>query len=330
MSRFIYIILLIFTLTFCKEEKTDLSGEAVIVPSKFKSSFNSINLPIEINNKNLNILTNTKPISLNVLKQFIPDSIVNVLSTNKLKKIIIMPIGKIEKEKEWYLVLNFIFPNYKDLVVVAFDEKNKFINYIKLANFHNPKNNYQTQITINKEPTFTVKEKSLTLNVLNSSQIISYALIDNQFSIILKELQNTIIKKNNIENPIDTLPDLNALSGDYYKENQILSLRDGNDKNAYKFYLNMNNSENKCTGEINGEIKIQKNKAEFKTKNDPCMLNFILTDNSIKIKELGQCGNKRSYECNFNGIYYKNYTKKHNQLKKNQKLKIKSKINNII
>ena len=323
MNKYLIIIFISCFILSCKQENINLTGVEKIAPSKFRNSFNEIKLPIEIDENNLNVISLKKNMPITVLKQFIPDSVLNLLNNKINKSMYILPIGKIEKESEWYLILNFVYYGFKNVYVFAFDKKNKFVTYLLLNQFHNKKQRAKYAVQINKEPTFNIKEKNKIKSDQNDLMGQSIALIDKKFIIILKEFENPIISKNKLENPIDTFLDLNLFSADYFSDNQFLSLRDGNDKNSYTFYLKLNNENKNCTGEITGDIKIVNNTGQFKAKADPCGLSFKVNNGFIKIQEVGQCGSKRNFVCNFNGIYHKKYIKK--RLHFNNKLKINNK-----
>lgn len=323
MNKYFIIIFIGCLLYSCKQDNANLTAVEKMAPSKFRNLFNEIKLPIEIDEKNLNVISQKKNIPIAILKQFIPDSILNLINNKNNKSIYILPIGKIEKESEWYLILNFVYNSFKNVYVFAFDKKNKFVTSLLLNQFHNKKQIGKYSVQINKEPTFNIKEKNKIKNAQNEMLGQSLAFIDKKFIIVLKEFENPIISKNKLENPIDTFLDLNTYSADYFCDNQLLSLRDGSDKNSYTFYLKLNNDNKNCTGEITGDIKLVNNMSQFKAKGDPCGLSFKFNKDFIKIQEVGQCGSKRNFVCNFNGIYYKKYTKKrlhlNFKLKKNNK-----------
>ena len=109
-----------------------------------------------------------------------------------------------------------------------------------------------------------------------------------------------------ILNPIDTLPTLNSLSGDYARDKKnFISLRDFGNANKYQFFLHFEKKEGTCVGELKGLLNFNKNQATYSEKGDPCTILFTITGNVIKIKEDGNCGNHRNMTCYFNDSYDK-------------------------
>ncbi len=299
----------------CGEKKTDLTGNTPLKINDFNKAFKLATLPLTISDTNLIKFVDTVQIGRKALLQFIPDSIVEQIISSTDKKAILHPILKIEKEEEYYLLLNVQHPSQLDIAVVVFSKKNKYLGYKVVAEFNEKYKNsrlYGKKLTINKEPTFLVVE-----NIMGEDNAVSYekkgwAYSDSIFKLIFfdsnKKPNNTVII-----NPIDTLPTLNSFSGDYARDSKnFISLRDLTTPNKYQFFLHFEKQNGDCIGELKGLLNFTKNQATYNEKGDPCIIHFSIVGNVIRIKEEGNCGNHRNMTCYFND----NYDKKRKRNKK--------------
>jgi hypothetical protein len=265
-------------------------------------------LPIRINDTNLTSYTDTLEIGRKALEQFLPDSVVDDIVPKELKNASLFPVGKIEKETEYYLLLNHKDAKNQTVSVITFSKKNIFLGYKILTQFdliHKGSQFYGKTLLINKEPTFLVEENKLDPELGLSNEKKGWAYTDQGFRLIyidanVKPAQKAIL------NPIDTLPTLNTFSGDYARDKKnFISLRDFGNANKYQFFLHFEKKDGTCVGELKGLLNFNKNQATFSEKGDPCTIQFTITGNVIKIKEDGNCGNHRNMTCYFNDSYDK-------------------------
>jgi hypothetical protein len=306
--RYLSNLLILLALIGCAETKTDLSGNTPLKINDFNAAFKNIELPIRINDTNLTSFTDTSEIGRKALEQFLPDSVVDAIVPKQLKNGSLFPVGKIEKETEYYLILNHKDAKDQTLSVITFSKKNVFLGYKILTQFdliHKSSQYYGKTLMINKEPTFLVEE-----NRLDPEQGLSYekkgwAYTEQGFRLIYIDA-NVKPEQKDILNPIDTLPTLNTFSGDYVRDKKnFIALRDFGNPNKYQFFLHFEKKDGTCVGELKGLLNFNKNQATFSEKGDPCTIQFTITGNVIKIKEDGNCGNHRNMTCYFNDSYDK-------------------------
>ena len=311
-GSFIFCLVLLFS---CGEKKTDLTGNTPLKINDFNRAFKLATLPVTITDTNLAKLTDTIQIGRKALVQFIPDSIVEQIIATKDKKAILHPILKIEKEEEYYLLLNVQHPTQQDIAVVVFSKKNKYLGYKVVAEFNEQQKNsrlYGKTLTINKEPTFLVAENKMGEENGASYEKKGWAYSDSIFKLIFFD-SNKKPTSSVIINPIDTLPTINTYSGDYARDSKnFISIRDLATPNKYQFFLHFEKQNGDCVGELKGLLNFTKNKATYTEKGDPCIIHFTITGNVIAIKEEGNCGNHRNMTCFFND----NYDKKRKRNKK--------------
>jgi hypothetical protein len=306
--RYLSNLLILLALIGCAETKTDLSGNTPLKINDFNAAFKNIDLPIRINDTNLVAFTDTVEIGRKALAQFLPDSVVDAIAPKLLKNASIFTVGKIEKETEYYLLLNNKDAKKQTVSVITFSKKNVFLGYQILTQFDLTQKGsqfYGKTLLINKEPTFLIEENKLDPEQGLTHEKKGWAYTEQGFRLIyldanIKPAQKAIL------NPIDTLPTLNTYSGDYARDKKnFISLRDFGDANKYQFFLHFEKKEGSCVGELKGLLNFNKNQATYSEKGDPCTIQFTITGNIIKIKEDGNCGNHRNMTCYFNDSYDK-------------------------
>jgi hypothetical protein len=274
----------------------------------FNAAFKNIELPIRINDTNLISFTDTIKIGRKALEQFLPDSVVDAIAPKLVKNASIFTVGKIEKETEYYLLLNNKDTKKQTVSVIAFSKKNVFLGYQILTQFDLTQKGsqfYGKTLLINKEPTFLIEENKLDPEQGLTNEKKGWAYTEQGFRLIYLDA-NIKPEQKAILNPIDTLPTVNTLSGDYARDKKnFISLRDFGNANKYQFFLHFEKKEGTCVGELKGLLNFNKNQATYSEKGDPCTIQFTITGNVIKIKEDGNCGNHRNMTCYFNDSYDK-------------------------
>ncbi len=293
----------------CSEKKADLSGNTPLKINDFNKVFKTVSLPINISDTNLTKIRDTLEIGAKALAQFVPDSVVEKIISSKDKKAILYPLLKIEKETEYYLMLNVHQPSKDEIAVVVFSKKNVYLDYKIITSFlteHKGSRHYGKSVSINKEPTFMVEE-----NKMDDENVLVYekngwAYTDSHFRLIYFD-SNKKPESKTIINPIDTLATNNTYSGDYARDaKNFISLRDFTGvANKYQFFMHFEKKEGTCVGELKGLLNFNKNQATYSEKGDPCIIHFTMTGQIIKIKEDGNCGNHRNMTCYFNDSYDK-------------------------
>ena len=306
--RYLSNLLILLALIGCAETKTDLSGNTPLKINDFNAAFKNIDLPIRINDTNLVSFTDTIKIGRKALSQFLPDSVVDVIAPKLVKNSSIFTVGKIEKETEYYLLLNNKDAKKQTVSVIAFSKKNVFLGYQILTQFDLTQKGsqfYGKTLLINKEPTFLIEENKLDPEQRLTHEKKGWAYTEQGFKLIYLDA-NIKPEQKAILNPIDTLPTINTFSGDYARDKKnFISLRDFGNANKYQFFLHFEKKEGTCVGELKGLLNFNKNQATYSDKGDPCTIQFTITGNIIKIKEDGNCGNHRNMTCYFNDSYAK-------------------------
>jgi len=306
--RYLSNLLILLALIGCAETKTDLSGNTPLKINDFNAAFKNIDLPIRINDTNLVSFTDTIKIGRKALSQFLPDSVVDVIAPKLVKNSSIFTVGKIEKETEYYLLLNNKDAKKQTVSVIAFSKKNVFLGYQIITQFDLTQKGsqfYGKTLLINKEPTFLIEENKLDPEQGLTHEKKGWAYTEQGFKLIYLDA-NIKPEQKAILNPIDTLPTINTFSGDYARDKKnFISLRDFGNANKYQFFLHFEKKEGTCVGELKGLLNFNKNQATYSDKGDPCTIQFTITGNIIKIKEDGNCGNHRNMTCYFNDSYAK-------------------------
>ncbi len=306
--RYLRNLLILLALIGCAETKTDLSGNTPLKINDFNAAFKNIELPIRINDTNLVAFTDTIKIGRKALAQFLPDSVVDAIAPKLAKNSSIFTVGKIEKETEYYLLLNNKDTKKQTVSVIAFSKKNVFLGYQILTQFDLTQKGsqfYGKTLLINKEPTFLIEENKLDPEQGLTNEKKGWAYTEQGFRLIYLDA-NIKPEQKAILNPIDTLPTVNTFSGDYARDKKnFISLRDFGNANKYQFFLHFEKKDGTCVGELKGLLNFNKNQATYSEKGDPCTIQFTITGNVIKIKEDGNCGNHRNMTCYFNDSYDK-------------------------
>lgn len=308
--------ILLLCLYACKEKKSDLSGDTPIKAADFIAAFPKLTSNFTVSDTNIVSKSDTTVIGLKALTQFIPDSALSMLP-GKDKKIVIHPVGLIEKEKENYLLVNFERRNKSRLAVFVFDKKTKFLGGKELLS-NDTNDGYIHSVSINREPTFIIsKEKMGKDNVIQFSRtgwVYNNAGI---FMVVIND-SNEGNRKSTVINPIDTLPRKNKHSGDYMQDKKnYVSVRDGKNVNTYLFFVHFEKNDGSCIGELKGQLKLTgANTGQFTANGDPCVIDFVFEGNMLKIKEGGSCGNHRGIKCFFDDSFRKK--KEVRSMKKNK------------
>jgi hypothetical protein len=305
MKKWIACFLLLGILS-CKEKKTDFSGDVPLKASDFIGAFPKITTVFSVTDTNVGKKADTLTIGYKALEQFVPDSALDILTGKDKKRLQIHPVGLIEKDKENYLLLNFVKRNKTTLGVIVTDKKTKFLGSKELLS-NARDDGYTHSVSVNREPTFIVskermgKDNTLLFSrtgwVFNNAGLFMVAIHDS----------NEEPRKSAIINPIDTLSRKNKLSGDYVQDKKnFVSLRDGKDPSHYVFFIHFEKDGGSCTGELKGQLVIHTpNTAQFSASGDPCVIDFNFEGNTLKIKEKGSCGNHRGIKCFFDDSFRK-------------------------
>ena len=302
-----WLILLLAILTIgCTHKKPDLSGKEPVKIKDFIAAFTIIESQFSAADSTVSRIADSTIIGYTVFTQFIPDSALSKMLITE-KGTIIQPVGRIDKQKEIYLLATFTHHKKTILAVFVLDKKNKFLAAKQLlANTANDE--YNHFISINKEPTFLISQEKLNADKqLRFSRVGWVYNAGGNFMVVINDSNEDEKKNNVIINPIDTLPHKNKLSGNYLKDKKnFISLRDRKDANSYIFFIHFEKNEGLCSGELKGVLKMKTaTTAVYAEGGDPCVIDFTFEGNDITIKEKGSCGNRRGMECLFDDTFTK-------------------------
>ena len=137
------------------------------------------------------------------------------------------------------------------------------------------------------------------------------------FMLIMTDALND--KVTELINPIDTLPRKNKVSADYTNgKMNLVSVRDGRKNDRISFFIHFEKNNGECSGELKGEALLKSpTTAEYREAGDPCVLKFIFSSASVRLKEEEGCGSRRGLKCAFDGSFTrKKYVKPVNNVTK--------------
>lgn len=238
-----------------------------------------------------------------LVQRYIPDSVYK----NDFRgagKPIFHSIGRISvKEGETYVVVRASYRSKVMAYLLCFDLEDSFrvsMPVLQLPADARYKNDFSVdrRHVMSKIRSRTARDGQLTYRkdawVYNSAGV---------FTLVLTESNEPVDEE--VYNPIDTLPATRPLSGDYRLSGRdFLSIRDGRSDKRLTFFLHMERNEGTCTGELRGELDlVTSNIAQYDRADDHCVLEFAFRRNSVTIRELSACGNRRSVRCKFSGTY---------------------------
>lgn len=307
MRNCIVALIIISALFACKEKKASLKSGEQVEANDFVSAFLKKDLPMAVNDTNMGNLADTNTIGYDIFTRFVPDTVL-IKPFGKDRKITIYPVGRFgDKGKEKYLVTYVRSKNKEAVYLVVLDMNNKFSSYLPLV-MSNDEKDVITTATIDKRFGININ-KDWKVKEMMYYQRNMYAYNNvGIFTLVLNETNDQRVKPETEINPLDTFPKKNKFSADYYKgKTNFISLRDGKNAQTYRFYVHFeNDDEEKCSGELRGELMITSpTTAVFKENGNPCVIDFVLTGTQVKVKEQGSCGNYRGIKCFFNDTYTK-------------------------
>lgn len=306
MKKSLPLLLVLLAFWGCKEKKPDLTGDTPVKVADFLAVFRKTELPFTVADTNLVKAGDTITIGSKALLQFFPDSALTALAGNN-RKLVIHPVGKIEKEKENYLLVSITIPKKHSLLAVfVTDKKNKYLASKEILRT-GLEDAYVHAVSINREPTFLMsREKYGKENSLQFSRTGWVYTSTGIFMVVINDSNEDPVKTSVI-NPIDTLPKKNKYSGDYVQDKQnFISIRDTKKPGTYLFFIHFEKNENSCKGELKGEMKMKDaTTAQFTQNGDPCIVDFRFEGNEVMLKEQGSCGNHRGIKCFFNDSFTK-------------------------
>ena len=306
MARYLVFLLVAFNLiTSCgNKKKPSLSGTDEVAIGDFIESFELIEPPYEVKDSALNKKEKDSLLIANkIFAQFVPDSVlVKAFGKNAKPKIY---LGKrINENEATYLFARANTADKKAMLVLCFDKKNQFKDFLPLL--VQDADAATLQISgINRKFEFyeSVLMKKSDGSIAEGKDVYIYSSDAEHFLLIAKDALDDRIRE--VINPIDTLQKKNKFSADYIKDKMnIVSIRDDSKTGKLNFFIHFDRNNGECTGELKGVADFKSaNSAIYKQPGDACSLQFNFSSSSVSLKEVEACGAHRGVKCSFDGIY---------------------------
>ncbi len=305
--------LLIATLSFflllssCGKKIKDVNSDEPIAAVDFIESFKEHELPINFNTVNLvGKESDSFFIKSKKVLQFIPDSLFKK-SFNKATDLSFYRMGRYNVEsEETYLFLVAEKREKKVAYIICFDKNRNYSAGMELAQKSDDpgvifEGGIDKKLTVIK----IKNKKSAEGKIIYNKSAYVYNT-EGLFTLILTE-SNEPVEESIVQNPIDTLPAKNPLSGNYVEDkNNFVSIRDGSKPNKLIVFMKLAKHAGKCVGTLRGDIIQVKPKVfQYNKSDDHCIIEFNFKNNSVKVRELEACGNHRGIRCTFDGNYMK-------------------------
>jgi len=304
--KLFFLLTALVLLAACKDKKKPiLSGEEPVEVSDFIEFFAPVSLSYQLSDTALQKKEkDSLLISHKIFSQFVPDSVLGKVY-GKSAKPKIYALGKAEVPgAESYLFVKTVSSDKKAFFILCFDKKQQFIAALPALR---PDNNKATLQSVVMDKKFTITKTVQLKNPDGSSSEGRdvYVLNADAKSFMLIMTDALVDKLTELINPIDTLPRKHKLSADYTNGKlNLVSVRDGRRADRISFFIHFEKNNGACTGELKGEAMIRSaNTAEYRQDGDPCILQFIFTSTSVRLKEVEGCGSRRGLNCSFDGSF---------------------------
>jgi hypothetical protein len=303
-----FLLLALTLLAGCKhKKKTSLSGNDPVDVSDFIALFRNYTVPFHYGDADLQDKkkeTDSLLLSYKVFTRFIPDSVLSKAYGKDVKPKI-YALGKIRVPKgETYLLAKTIAAGKRILFILAFDNRDKYVNSLPALR---PDQNTNTRQAVSMDRKYIITK---TIFLKNANGSVSegrtvYALNADARDFLLIMTDALEDKPAEMINPIDTLPRKYKYAADYtVNKMNLVSIRDAKRSDRINFFIRFDKDNGTCTGELKGEAIIRgNNTAEYNKDGDPCKLKFIFTSYSVTLKEIEGCGSYRPLNCSLNGTF---------------------------
>jgi hypothetical protein len=295
-----------------KKKKPSLAGDEKIEVSDFIESFPTVQLPFIAADSNLNKKgKDSILISKTVLLQFIPDSVLNKL-TSKGTKYKAYAMGRVvDQNGANYLFLKTVAGDKKSAHLLTFNKNQQFLAAISLLK---PDDNSLTSQTSGVDKRFSItkniQQRRADGSVIEGKDVYVLNEEAKTFTLIMTDALGETVTE--LINPIDTLPRKHKYAADYSSGKlNLVSVRDGSKPDRIRFFVHIEKNSGKCIGEIKGEAFWKSTTiAEYNESGEACVLTLKFSSNTVSIVE-ASCGSKRnSIDCAFDGNFARQKYKK--------------------
>ena len=304
--------LLVFTLTMvllfsCKGKKSTLSGNEKIELTDFIEFFPASKLPFVLADTAIGRkMGDSALISHAVLAGFVPDSVFSK-DFGRDAKPKYYALGSVAaKNKETYLFLKAATAGRQVGYVLVFDKDMKFSAGMPIVR-NSPSRDQMNIGAMDSKYTLSINKQRRGADGTVYYKKDAYVYnSEGAFTLILTE-SNEAVQSKTIENPIDTMHRAFKFSGDYVQDaKNFISVRDGRKPGQLTVFVHFEKNKGDCTGELKGEAAmINATTAQYRHAGDPCVLELVFTNTTVRMKEIEGCGNHRDIRCLFEGSYVK-------------------------
>ncbi|PJJ75501.1 hypothetical protein BXY57_1080 [Thermoflavifilum aggregans] len=263
-------------------------------------------LPYQVNQDSLHKpLSDSMRLLPDVVKRFFPDSIWQ--NTFPKSPVEVFPLAAMAYDRGHFLVIRVQQGSRIAAYLCYFDRRDQFHQALRLCYTSPDAQADQYEGRIDRKAVITIDHHIHTPDQRSILRENVYALNPEGKFILVLTNANGALSLEDIYNPIDTLPAHHPFSGDYVKgDMSIVSIRDGKNKQTFRFFIHFYDPTTRCGGELEGTGHfLNRSTGTFKDDNGPCAIDFHFTTGRVRIEEVGGCGAYRGIQCFFNGTYTK-------------------------
>lgn len=276
----------------------------------FLEHFASFTVPFTFNEDSLtSSVPDSTRLTYKTFSKYIPDSLWYPQG-KKGGEARIYPIGKHHYGQLELLMVRSRFKNSDQVGLLVYGKADTLTSFLPLMGKSASASERSSFLLDDKYLLHLNKQKNLPSGEVIKQEDVYGLNKDGSVALILTNT-NQPTSPNTYYNPIDTLPQKAHFSGDYFvSKSDIVSIRDGDDKGTFRFFIHLNKGNGDCTGELDGTAQWQSaSEGVFKEEDGPCAIRFTFSKNKVTIAEVGGCGAYRGISCNFTGTYTKKATK---------------------
>ena len=303
--RLFILLPLLLILAGCgKKKKTTASGDDPVEVEDFISFFPESTVPYQVGDSVFRSKKDTLVISFANFSRFVPDSVVKKLFGKSLKPRIYAMSRWKTNEGSTFLLTKTINNNRNNLLALAFDKKNVFIAALNVLEPDQSATTTQSFL-LDRRYSFTksIVRRNKDNSVSDGKEVYALNLDKRAFELVMLDALDE--KQADLVNPIDTLSRKHKYTADYTNgKMNLVSVRDGRRSDRVSFFIHIEKDKGACIGELKGEAVFRKpNIAEYRQDGDPCILQFIFSNNAVILKEIEGCGSRRGLQCVFDGSF---------------------------
>jgi len=302
------------------EEKQPENEETGFSFQTFSARFPKAELTYSLSDSDLIKNKDTAALRNAVFASYIPDSVL-VKALGKTSKASFVPLAKLDgKDKETFFIVKAVGNKRTAALIVAFNGDGTFGAAFPFLVPDNDSKTSQSSaidkaLSISRAVSHRVEDGVTT----EGKDVYAYNPNSKTFTLIMTDLLDDSVTE--IINPIDTFAKTNAFAGDYTSDKKnLVSVRDGRNKNEINFYIYFEKDGGDCTGELKGTAFFTTGTtAVYRQSGDACVLELQFSANSVTLEEDEGCGLHRGLKCSFNGVYKKKKATKTGTSKKGVK-----------